>query len=122
MPEFDEAMVERLAKALFEVLPAPALLDNETWSWETHPLEVKALYWADARAVLTALSQDYAIVPLAALEQKDAVLREIIDYTLPYDSCQKCPHVCVPNQSCHEQYLLDEARKALGEGVTRHVR
>lgn len=98
--QFDEAMVERLAKALFEVLPAPALLDNETWSWETHPLEVKALYWADARAVLTALSQEYAIVAKTEYAELYDTIRDV-RCDLIERICAKCDHNC---SGCEEVY------------------
>jgi hypothetical protein len=64
MPEFDEALVKRLAKALRD--------QEEEALKSISPTAVNARVRGCVQAVLTTLSQDYLIIPRNSGEERDA--------------------------------------------------
>jgi chloramphenicol 3-O-phosphotransferase len=81
MPEYDKVMVERLARFLHadSYLGIGVTAEDIERVWNGQDRDEQPNYRAEAVRILTALSQDYAIVAKAEYEATEAALAKAID-------------------------------------------
>lgn len=91
---FDEAMVERLACAYYEAKTRAhvrSLGFDEPIKWQDAGQARQLAHQDGVRAVLSSLSQDYAIVPKAECEALTQALRDLLH--LYYDRAPNGKHI-----------------------------